>query len=192
VTDLERAADMVARGTCIVMPTDTVYGLAASPASETGICSLFEVKERPGDKAIPILAASIYELKHVGVLEGRALELAAQWWPGPLTLVVPRAAGFEVDLGGTDASTVAVRVPRHDLARELLARTGPLAVTSANRSGAAPATTVDEARAYFGDAVAVYLDAGPAGGEVSTVLSMIGDPEVLRAGAVPAQALLDP
>ena len=175
------------RGELIVFPTDTVYGIAADPADAAATGRLFAAKHRPQNLTLPILAGSIGDARDVGVLDERAERLAAALWPGALTLVVPRtsrSAGWE--LGG-DAASVGLRIPDHRLARAVLAA-GPLATTSANRSGAPPATTCEELHAVFGDDVALYLcDDAPLEGRASTVVSLLGpEPEVLRAGDVDA------
>ena len=175
------------RGELIVFPTDTVYGIAADPADAAATGRLFAAKQRPQNLTLPILVGSIGDARDVGVLDDRAERLAAALWPGALTLVVPRkarSAGWE--LGG-DAASVGLRIPDHRLARAVLAA-GPLATTSANRSGAPPATTCEELHAVFGDDVALYLcDDAPLEGRASTVVSLLGpEPEVLRAGDVDA------
>lgn len=172
------------RGRLVVLPTDTVYGIAALPRSQGGTAELFAVKERPSDKAIPVLGASPADLAEVVDFDDRARAVAGAFWPGPLTLVLPRRAGWPYDLGGADPTTIAVRVPSHPTTRALLELSGPLAVTSANRSGAVPATSIEEARAALGDAVAVYLDGGRCEGAPSSVVSLVDGLELLRAGAV--------
>ena len=183
---MERAEEALRAGRLVVIPTDTVYGVAALP----GVAEdLFAAKGRPEDKAIPVLGARAADLESIAEFDERATRIAARFWPGPLTLVLPRAPGFTVDLGGIDAETVAVRVPAHDVALELLDRSGPLAVTSANRSGEPAATTVHHARAALGDAVAVYVDAGECGGAPSTVASLVGELRLLRPGPVDEEGL---
>lgn len=184
LTVAEVAAAIRAGGVAIV-PTDTVYGLAAAPDAAAEI---FELKKRPASKALPVLGTGPAQLRAVAQLDEVALALAEKAWPGPLTLVVPRAGGFTADLGGSDTSTIAVRVPAHPLALELLALSGPLAVTSANRSGDPPATTAHAARALFPDAV--LLDGGTCDGSPSTVVSITGEAQVLREGELPGADVL--
>lgn len=184
VTVAEAAAALRAGGLAIV-PTDTVYGLAALPETAAAI---FDVKRRPRDKALPVLGAATDQLGTVAILDERALALAARVWPGPLTVVVRRAPGFDADLGGSDDATVAVRVPDHPLALELLRSTGPLAVTSANVSGEPPATTAAAACSLAPDAVC--LDGGTCDGAPSTVVKLVGDAQVLREGALAGDAVL--
>jgi tRNA threonylcarbamoyl adenosine modification protein (Sua5/YciO/YrdC/YwlC family) len=172
-------------GRVVVVPTDTVYGVAALPQH---VSAIFEVKRRPTEKAIPILAASEEALRPVVRFTSEAQTLADRFWPGPLTLVLPRAESFTHDLGG-EASTIAVRVPDNDLLTALLRATGPLAVTSANRSGEPPAATVAEAKKALGAEVRAFLDGGPSKGTPSTIISLAGAVRVLRRGALPAEEI---
>jgi len=177
-------------GELIVFPTDTVYGIAAAPEDVRATARLFDAKHRPRDLTLPVLVGSIADARSVGVLDARAERLATALWPGPLTLVVPRTPRSEPwQLGGDDAS-VGVRIPAHALARAVLAA-GPLATTSANRSGEPPGTTCDDLHAVFGDDVALYLcDDAPLVGRASTVVSLLGpEPVILRAGDVDADVI---
>jgi L-threonylcarbamoyladenylate synthase len=176
---VEEAAAAIRDGAIAVVPTDTVYGVAALPEAAGGI---FDLKQRPRDKALPVLGSGVVQLGGVAELDLGARALAEEHWPGPLTLVVPRAPGFVADLGGTDPATVAVRVPAHPVTLELLRRTGPLAVTSANVSGEPPATTYEDACALAPDVIG--LDGGTCDGLPSTVVSLVGAPRVLRRGAL--------
>ena len=184
------ALDALTAGDVIVVPTDTVYGLGCLPHLPDAVKRIFELKGRPDEKPLPVLGATLESLSSVANFDERATQLAREHWPGPLTLVLPRAEGFTYDLGGDDVATVAVRVPKHETILELLASSGPLAVTSANRSGEPPATTIDEARAVFGDGPAAYVDGGICRGVPSTVLSLAGAPTVLREGSLSAGDLL--
>ena len=184
MTGLAEAVAALHDGDLIVMPTDTVYGLAGRADMADAVTSIFEIKSRPSDRALPILGANVEDLRSVARFSKGALRLAAAFWPGPVTLVVERAPRFTFDLGGRDTTTVAVRVPAHPLALQLLGETGPLAVTSANLSGGDPASTTSEARAALGDSVAVYLDGGALDGAPSTVVRVIDHLEILREGAV--------
>jgi tRNA threonylcarbamoyl adenosine modification protein (Sua5/YciO/YrdC/YwlC family) len=181
--DVVRALQELHAGRPIVLPTDTVYGIAALPANPDGVAAVFAAKGRPDDKPLPVLGASVKDLEAVAELDASARVLAGAFWPGPLTLVVPRADNLEWHLG-SGASTIAIRIPRCDIALRVLEQSGPLAVTSANRSGHSPATTAAEARAALGDAVNVYLDGGRRAGVISTVVSLISGPRVLRTGAI--------
>ena len=182
--EIARALEELEAGRLVVLPTDTVYGVAARPDDPVAIGAVFAAKGRPSDKPLPILAATPSDLDRVAAL-GDAARRAARYWPGPLTLVVPRAPGFEHDLGGRRSQGVAVRIPACEVALELLRASGPLAVTSANLSGRPPATTVAEARAALGDKVTAYLDGGVCAGRPSTVVSLVGEVELLRAGPIP-------
>lgn len=190
VDPVAQAVELARRGELVVFPTDTVYGIAARPDDAAATGRLFDAKRRPRDLTLPVLVASIDDARNVGVFDHRAERLATALWPGPLTLVVPRterSAAWE--LGG-DRGSVGVRIPDHRLARAVLAA-GPLATTSANRSGEPPATTCEELHAAFGDDVALYLchDA-PLEGRASTVVSLLGPaPEILRAGDVGADVV---
>jgi L-threonylcarbamoyladenylate synthase len=187
MTPEEIAATLIA-GRVAVLPTDTVYGIAAVLDRPDAVSRIFELKGRPGSKPLPVLGSTVSSLRSVATFDDEAEELAARYWPGPLTLVLRRAPGFDVDLGGDEPSTVAVRVPDRRVTLKVLRITGPLAVTSANLSGADPATNATEALAAFDGSVPV-LDDGPAGGVVSTVLSLVGERAVLRAGAIPPESL---
>jgi len=183
-TPLADALDALQRGLLIGMPTDTVYGVAADPFDREAMERLFELKDRDRENPIPILAASAAALAAVAVVTGRAADAAARHWPGGLTLVVPVAEGVPAWIGD-DRRTVAVRVPDHAVALEVLGAAGPLAVTSANLSGQPPALTAEEARLSLGYGVAVCLEGESGRGEASTVIDFCGlEPIVLRRGPV--------
>ncbi|MCW2614386.1 MAG: putative translation factor [Frankiales bacterium] len=194
----EDAADGVAqavaalrRGDLAVLPTDTVYGLAADAFSPPAVDRLLAAKGRGRDMPVPVLVGAWRGLdglaQHV-TAEMRAL--VESFWPGPLTLIVRAAPSLAWDLGET-RGTVAVRMPLHPVALAVLAETGPLAVSSANRTGQPPAADAADAERQLGSAVAVYLDAGSTGDPVpSTIVDLTGDrPVVRRAGAVDLDAL---
>ena len=186
MTGIDEVAAALEGGELAVIPTDTVYGLAAHLSSQSAIDAIFHAKGRPPEKPIPVLGADIDQLSSVGLFDDRAKRLAARFWPGPLTIILPRADGFDVDLGGDERRTVGVRVPKEPRALELLRKTGPLAVTSANRSGDKEATTVDEARAALGSEVRTYLDGGRCVGVPSTIVFLAGERRLLREGTIPA------
>lgn len=184
---IAEASEALASGQLVIFPTDTVYGLAARPDDAVATRKLFLAKGRSEDLAIPVLAGSVRDAHEVGEFDERA-ELLAGAWPGKITLVLPRTAeALGWSLGG-DGGTVGVRIPKHPLALALLARTGPLAVTSANRSGEPPLEDGDSLAAVFGDEVAVYLcQDAPLSGAPSTVIDLTGpEPVILRAGAFSA------
>lgn len=172
-------------GALIVFPTDTVYGIGTRPDDPAATSRLFEAKRRPTGTALPILVDSVAGARMVARLDDRAERLATLW-PGALTMILPRAERSRPWALGGDSDTVGVRVPRHLLARALLAGAGPLAVSSANRSGEPAARTCDELRSVFGELVAVYLcEDEPLVGTASTVVDLTGaDVRVLRDGAL--------
>lgn len=188
---LTLAAAALAQGSVVALPTDTVYGLAADPSIPDGVTRLFDLKDRPSDVPVPVLVGSRLQVGEVaGPLDAAARRLTERFWPGPLTLVVPRRSAFVVDLGGPPRAcqTVGVRLPDHPLVRALCDRVGPLAVTSANRHGAPPATTAHQVVAAFrgADGLALIIDGGVCDGTPSTVVECLG-PTVrgLREGAIP-------
>jgi tRNA threonylcarbamoyl adenosine modification protein (Sua5/YciO/YrdC/YwlC family) len=174
-----------------VLPTDTVYGVGADAFSGPAVGALLTAKGRGRDMPVPVLVGSWLAVEGlVDELDDRARALVRAFWPGGLTLVVRHSPGLAWDLGET-RGTVAVRMPLHPVAVELLAETGPLAVSSANRTGRPPATTASDALAQLGGDVAVYLDGGPCADSVpSTIVDLTGDrPRVLRVGAVDVAAV---
>ena len=179
------AAEAASGGGLIVLPTDTVYGIGARLDRPAALAALFGAKGRPRSLPLPVLVDGVDRARTLGVFEGAAERLAAAFWPGPLTIVVPRRESLRADIGG-DGTTVGVRVPDHAGVRALLELTGPLATTSANRSGEPTPSTVEGVAGVFGDAVAVYLDGGTArGGAPSTVVSVAGSTVTsLREGAL--------
>ena len=187
------AAAAARRGALIVFPTDTVYGIGTRPDDPAATDRIFEAKGRPRDLALPVLVATRESARRVAVFDERADRLTEALWPGPLTLVLPRGAdAWGWDLGG-DPATVGVRAPRHPLALALLADTGPLAVTSANRSGEPPAGTCERLHEMFGSLVSVYLCQEEAlEGAASTVLDLAhGAPRIIRTGAVLPEVLME-
>jgi tRNA threonylcarbamoyl adenosine modification protein (Sua5/YciO/YrdC/YwlC family) len=180
------AARSVASGQLVVLPTDTVYGIGADAFDARAVADLLAAKGRGRDMPVPVLVGSWSTLHGlVTDVDARTQSLIEAFWPGGLTLVVEHAPTLSWDLGDA-RGTVAVRMPLHPVAIELLETTGPMAVSSANISGKPPALTAEEAREQLGDAVAVYLDGGPATtGVASTIVDVTGEvPKVLRAGAV--------
>jgi L-threonylcarbamoyladenylate synthase len=188
---LDAAAEAVALGGAVVVPTDTVYGVAARPDDPAATDRLFRLKGRPRDLGLPVLAAGLDQARTVGSLSEPAERLAVRFWPGGLTLVVPRApAAASWDLGA-GRSTVALRVPDHAVAVSLLRRTGPLAATSANRSGRPTPEDCDGVRGELGEAVAVYLCAGRLSPVPSTIVDLTAsEPRVVRSGALDPEEVL--
>ena len=183
---VEAAAAAASRGALVVFPTDTVYGIGTRPDDRSATARLFAAKRRARELTLPVLVATTDDARRVAVFDGSAARVAAACWPGALTIVLARTAlsrGWE--LGG-DGATIGVRVPDHAVAESLLERTGPLAATSANRSGEPPGRDRDELVAMFGAAVAVYLTTDrPLTGAASTVMDLTGpEPKILRRGDV--------
>jgi L-threonylcarbamoyladenylate synthase len=192
VSSFAEALDALRAGMPVVLPTDTVYGVAADATRPDATRRLFEVKERPADVALPVLAADPDQAFGLADdVPDAARRLAARFWPGGLTIVVARRPGLGVDLGGPDDRTVGVRVPDHDVPRRLAAEVGPLATTSANRHGRPTPETADGVRHELGAAVAVVVDGGRCAGAPSTVVSCLdGVVRVLREGRIPTDEVL--
>ena len=171
---IETAAEAVRNGFVVGMPTDTVYGIGVDPLNEKAIARLYEMKGRPKGKPFGLLVATVDQAKEMGVIEGEAREIATLHWPGPLTLIVEPSVILPNWVGGYSRSTVGIRVPDHHVARELLVEVGPMAVTSANRSGGSEVMNHVDARGIFGDEVAVYVEGTAPGGAASTVVDGTG------------------
>ncbi len=188
---LEAAESVLRSGELVVLPTDTVYGIAADAFDPAAVRRLLRAKGRGRDKPPPVLVAAVTTLDALATkVPGFAREMADQLWPGPLTLICRQQPSLTWDLGDS-RGTVALRMPDCDLALDLIRETGPLAVSSANRTTMPAATSVEEAREMLGDAVAVYLDAGRRTGSApSTILDVTGlTPRVLREGAIDISSL---
>ncbi|MGZ8785561.1 MAG: L-threonylcarbamoyladenylate synthase [Acidimicrobiia bacterium] len=182
---LDEAVAAIRRGGIVGIPTDTVYGLAVDPLQAGAVQALFDLKGRPRHKPIGLLSDSLEHFRALIEVTPVVEDLVAGNWPGPLTLVARSLVPLPDWVGDHERHTVAIRVPDHTLAGELLALTGPLAVSSANPSEQRPAVSEEEARAFFGDAVAVYLPGRCPGGVSSTVIDVTVDPpKVLREGPV--------
>jgi tRNA threonylcarbamoyl adenosine modification protein (Sua5/YciO/YrdC/YwlC family) len=190
----EAARQAIEAGECIVLPTDTVYGFGADAFSAEAVQRLLEAKHRGRDMPPPVLIGEPTLIRALAVnVPEPAKELVDKHWPGALTIICRIQPSLRMDLGDTKG-TIALRVPDHELAREILRRTGPMAVSSANISGQAAALTCDEAIDQLGDAVTVYLDGGPLGdasGAPSTIVDFSRDDEgqVLRRGAISIETL---
>ncbi len=176
----------VQRGELVVMPTDTVYGIAADAFDPAAVKSLLQAKGRGREMPPPVLVSAATTIDALAVkVPDYARTLVEKFWPGPLTLVCHQQSSLQWDLGDT-RGTVAIRMPDHDVAREILERTGPLAVSSANTTGSPAATEPAEAMRMLGEHVAVVVDAGTSpGGEASTIIDVTGEQgRVLRHGAL--------
>jgi len=194
---LALAAKALRAGAVVAVPTDTIYGLAVDPSQPEAVALLFALKERPVEVALPVLVDGQEQVSMVaGPLDSAAVRLAGRFWPGPLTLVVPRRPTFTTDLGGPPPArrTVGVRWPDHPVVRALCRGLGPLAVTSANRHGLPPATRAAEVAGIFAgeDGLAVILDGGVCDGIPSTVVECRGSAlRCLREGAIPWSELTE-
>lgn len=183
---VDAAAAAVAAGDLVVVPTDTVYGLAADAFSPAAVSRLVAAKGRGRDMPPPVLIAAPATLEALAAeVPAWLRDMTTDLWPGPLTVICREQPSLDWDLGDT-RHTVAVRVPDDDVALSVLAVTGPLAVSSANRTGEPAATTVAEAERMLGESVAVYLDGGVSGGgTASTILDVTAHPpRVLREGPI--------
>lgn len=188
---LDEAVAVLGSGGTVVLPTDTVYGLAALPSVEGATQALFDLKGRRGDHPLAVLVADLDQaLELVAFDEPAVGRWMAELWPGPLTIVLRRSAvASGLALGG-GAETIGVRCPDHPFVRALAAEVGPIATTSANRSGDATPTNAAEAAASLVGAVDLVVDGGPAGTVASTVVDASGDGwTILREGAVTAEQL---
>jgi L-threonylcarbamoyladenylate synthase len=183
---LVTAASAVRDGQLVVLPTDTVYGVGADAFTSQAVAALLAAKGRGRNMPPPVLVGSVGAATALTESLGAfGQDLIDEFWPGPLTLVFRASPTLMWDLGDT-MGTVAVRMPLHPVALDLLRRTGPMAVSSANKHSLPAATTADEAQAQLGDAISVYLDGGPCADNVpSTILDLTGTvPRMLRAGAL--------
>jgi L-threonylcarbamoyladenylate synthase len=187
------AAEGLGEGVVAVVPTDTVYGLAARPDKTEAVRAVYRLKGRPDGMHLPVLAASVSQVRSLGVRFTPAAEvLARRWWPGPLTL----AFGFEPTLerpAWLDGRTeVAVRIPAHDFLRALVEQTGVLLVTSANPHGEPTARTAGEVMNGLGPAVGLVVDGGELQDVPSTLVNVSGpEPSVEREGAIPIHAITE-
>ncbi|MEU7135755.1 L-threonylcarbamoyladenylate synthase [Streptomyces sp. NPDC046261] len=188
---VREAAGAVRRGELVVLPTDTVYGVGADAFSPQAVGRLLDAKGRGRNMPSPVLVGSPGDLNGlVDEVSQQARALVDAFWPGGLTLVARHKPSLEWDLGETHG-TVALRMPAHPVALDLLATTGPLAVSSANLTGQPSPQDCDAARTMLGEAVAVYLDGGPTPAAVPSSIVDItsATPVLLRAGAISADQL---
>ncbi|GAA3444685.1 L-threonylcarbamoyladenylate synthase [Planomonospora venezuelensis] len=188
---LTDAASAVRRGELVVLPTDTVYGIGGDAFTQSAVARLLEAKGRGRDMPVPVLVGTVRAANAlVENLGPYGQDLVDAFWPGPLTLICRVNRSLSWDLGETKG-TVAIRMPLHPVALDLLKDTGPMAVSSANRSGAPAATTAADAEKQLGDSVAVYLDGGACADDTpSTILDLTtAVPRLLRRGAIPVEKL---
>ncbi len=194
---LQEAAKWIRHGGLVALPTDTLYGLAADPFRSDAVARVFMVKGRAAGRALPLIAADADQIAaRLGRLSPAAERLAAKFWPGPLTLLVPAPVALAREVTG-GSGHVGVRVPADDIARAICrAADRPITATSANRSGQPATADPDEVERTLGQDIDLLIDAGPTrGGAPSTIVDVTGStPQLVRAGAVPwseIQAWLD-
>lgn len=190
-SEIRRALSSLQAGGIIAFPTDTVYGVGSLAFDNAAIESIYTAKDRPIEKAIPILIGDLSDLEKVGMnIPDMALRFAARFWPGPLTCVVPKQPTLPLAVSAT--STVAVRIPNHPDALALLRAAGPMAVTSANISGQPSPTTAQDVYAQLSGRIPLILDGGTTpGGIPSTLVDCTGEqPIILREGPIKLEELL--
>ena len=188
---IARALEILQAGGLVAMPTDTVYGVGALAFDAQAVERIYEAKNRPNEKAIPILMGDADDLhKVVASVPEMGFVLAGRFWPGPLTLLLPKHPSLPE--GISNLPTVGVRVPDHAVARALLQAAGPMAVTSANLSGLPSTTLAGEVLAQLGGRIPLILDGGRTpGGIPSTVVDCTGaDPKILRQGPISRDEIL--
>jgi L-threonylcarbamoyladenylate synthase len=182
---IQTALKILHNGGLVAFPTDTVYGVGALAFDGKAVESIYTAKDRPIEKAIPVLIADAADMEKVGMdIPEVAYQLAARFWPGPLTCIVPKKPTLPVSVSATD--TVGVRVPDHAVARALLRAAGPMAVTSANISGQASPSTAQEVLVQLGGRIDLIIDGGMTpGGLPSTLIDCTGkELKVLREGPI--------
>jgi L-threonylcarbamoyladenylate synthase len=190
-TEIKRALEVLKSGGLVAFPTDTVYGVGALAFDNAAIESIYTAKDRPIEKAIPILIGEMTDLDKVAVnIPNMARIFASRFWPGPLTCIVPKKQTLPLAVSAT--STVAVRIPNHADALALLRAAGPMAVTSANISGQPSPSTAEEVYAQLNGRIPLILDGGKTpGGVPSTLVDCIGnEPIILREGPISLAELL--
>ena len=180
------AAEALAAGRVVGIPTDTVYGLAVDPAAPGATDRVFEAKRRPRDVDLPVLVSDLEQaMSLVTAVPAVATRLMEHYWPGALTLVLPRRPDLAADLGD-DEATIGIRCPNHPVPLALCRAAGPLATTSANLHGEPTSVSAAEVADIFGSEVALVLDGGPCTGSPSTVVDCTGvEPRLLREGRIP-------
>lgn len=188
---IPRAIEILKAGGLVAFPTDTVYGVGALAFDGKAVESIYLAKDRPIEKAIPILIGDSDDLRKVGTdIPDSAHKLAFRFWPGPLTILVPKRADLPEAVSATD--TVGVRVPDHDLARALLRAAGPMAVTSANISGKQSPVTGEDVYEQLGGRIDLIIDGGKTPGGVPSTLvdcTTVGL-KVLRDGPISLEELI--
>ena len=190
VNAIPRALEILKAGGLVAFPTDTVYGVGALVFNGKAVESIYAAKDRPIEKAIPVLIGDSADLENVGIdIPETARRLVARFWPGPLTILVPKRADLPESVSAT--STVGVRLPDHEVARALLGATGPMAVTSANISGGQSPVTAQEVYEQLKGRIDLILDGGKTPGGIPSTLvdCTAADLKVLREGPISLEAL---
>ena len=188
---LPRALEVLKAGGLVAFPTDTVYGVGALAFDAKAIESIYTAKDRPLEKAIPILIGGLDDLAKVAIaIPEVARKLALRFWPGPLTILVPKRSDLPASVSAT--ATIGVRVPDHEIARALLQAAGPMAVTSANLSGAQSPVTAQEVFEQLAGRIPLIIDGGRTPGAVPSTIVDCTAPElrILREGPVALEDLL--
>jgi len=188
---IPHALEILKAGGLVAFPTDTVYGVGALAFNGKAVESIYAAKDRPVEKAIPVLIGDLDDLEKVGIhIPASAHKLASRFWPGPLTILVPKRADLPESVSAT--STVGVRVPNHEIARALVRAAGPMAVTSANISGRESPVTAEEVYEQLGGRIDLILDGGKTPGGVPSTLvdCTTSELKVLREGPISLEELL--
>jgi L-threonylcarbamoyladenylate synthase len=192
-SQIDAAARLLAQGELVAFPTETVYGLGGDALNDRAVAAIFAVKDRPRINPLIVHVTDLAAAESLAIFDDRARELAARFWPGPLSLVLKRRAGCRVSLlASAGLETLALRVPAHELALRLIGAAGtPLAAPSANRSGRVSPTAADHVAAELGGRIAAILDGGSCQvGVESTVVDLSGDkPTLLRPGGLALEAI---
>ena len=179
---LALAVEAISNNQIVGIPTETVYGIGVDPYSQEAVDKIFELKGRDGDKPLSILVSSYYDLQKLDIVS-TIPEVVELYWPGPLTIVVETTKEFADGVGTKNPFSIGVRVPDNELALELLKITGPLAVTSANRSGENDITSDTEAEKIFGKNISHYIEGASVHGSGSTIIDFrVEGGEILREG----------
>jgi len=187
---MPQARAVLNKGGLVAFPTDTVYGVGTLVFDGPAVESIYRAKDRPIEKAIPVLIGDAEDMEKVGMnIPETAYRLATRFWPGPLTVVIPKKPTLPESVSAT--ATVGVRVPDHEVARTLLRAAGPMAVTSANISGQPSPSTAEEVFAQLGGRIDLIIDGGKTpGGVPSTVIDCTeNDLKILRAGPISLEAI---
>ncbi len=190
--ELMRAAEIVLHGGIVVFPTDTVYGVGTLARSEDAVEQIYRAKNRPRHMAIPVMVSQSIQAKQIARLNSKFWVLAQAFWPGPLTIILPKTERLP-DIVTAGGETVALRIPDHPIALQLLKLVHfPMAVTSANLSGQPPALTANDALAQLEGRVDAIVDGGRApGGQASTIVDITQEPmQLLRAGPISEEEIM--